>query len=139
MKIYRPVAAEFKVSSPFGIRKDPETGEDASHYGIDFAVPVGTPVIAAVKGEVIHAGWQNEKDHLAGFGYYVCQYVKEGSKEYQVYYGHFSEIDVKVGEVVEAGTRLGLSGNTGKSSGPHMHFEVRPVGQKGIPVTFEEF
>lgn len=140
MKIYRPVAAEFKISSPFGIRIDPVTKQAGTpHYGVDFAVPVGTPVVAAVDGEVIHAGWQNEKDHKVGFGYYVCQYVKEGSKEYQFYYGHFSEIDVKVGDKVGAGTRLGLSGNTGKSSGPHLHFEKRPVGEKGVDFEFETF
>lgn len=139
MKFFRPVGKEFRISSPYGTRKDPITGQESTpHYGIDFAVPVGTPVIAAVKGEVVKAGWQKEDDRKVGFGYYVCQYVREGSKSYQIYYGHLSEINVKVGQQIEAGYKIGLSGNTGKSSGPHLHFECRPVGQKGIPVEFEE-
>lgn len=138
MKIYRPVANEFKVTSPYGKRKDPVTGvESAMHYGIDFGVPVGTPVVSAVTGKIDAAGFENPEDEKQGFGRRVRQIVQEGEKRFYVYYAHLSEISVKEGEEVVAGTRVGLSGNTGKSSGPHLHFEVRPIGGKGLDVTFQ--
>lgn len=138
MKVYRPVAATFPISSPWGIRRDPVTGkEQSSHYGTDFAVPVGTPVVAAIAGKIDAAGWENPQDQKQGFGQRVRQLVQVDGKPYYFYYAHLSEISVKPGDVVEAGTRVGLSGHTGKSSGPHLHFEVRPVGEKGIEVTFD--
>jgi|CXWK01.1.fsa_nt_gi murein DD-endopeptidase MepM/ murein hydrolase activator NlpD len=138
IKVFRPVAWTFPISSPYGKRKDPVTGVESSmHYGVDFAVPVGTPIVAAIGGEVIKAGWQNSHDEKEGFGFYVCQYVRINNTPYQVYYGHMSHIDVKEGEYIEAGKRIGLSGNTGKSSGPHLHLEVRPIREKGVPFEFE--
>lgn len=138
MKVYRPVAAEFKISSPYGTRIDPITKiEGAKHYGTDFAVPIGTPVVAAVGGKVEAAGWENEKDQKQGFGYRVRQLIESEGNKYYVFYAHLSEISVKPNEEITAGTRVGLSGHTGKSSGPHLHFEVRPVGGKGIEVTFD--
>lgn len=106
------------------------------HYGTDFATPVGTPIVAAADGEIFRAGWQDEKDPKVGFGLRVWQLAKVDGKSVGIFYAHLSELAVKEGDVVTAGTRVGLSGNTGKSSGPHLHFEVRPDGGKGIEVEF---
>ena len=138
MKVYRPVAASFRISSPYGTRKDPVTGiESAMHYGIDFAVPVGTPVVAAADGKIFKVGWQDEKDQKAGFGMRVWQTSNIAGQKVSIFYAHLSEFSVLDGQVISAGTRIGLSGNTGKSSGPHLHFEVRPEGEKGVEVTFD--
>lgn len=138
MKVYRPVAADIKISSPYGKRVDPVTKvEGAQHYGTDFATPIGTPVIAAATGRIFKAGWQDEKDHSVGFGQRVWQTATVDGKQVGIFYAHLSEISVKPGDEITAGTRIGLSGNTGKSSGPHLHFEVRPEGGKGIEVTFD--
>lgn len=137
VKVYRPVAAQFPISSQYGTRKDPVTGvESAMHYGVDFAVPVGTPVVAAATGKIFKAGWQDEKDHGVGFGQRVWQTATIDGKQVGIFYAHLSEISVKPGDEITAGTRIGLSGHTGKSSGPHLHFEVRPDGGKGTEVEF---
>jgi len=138
MKVFRPVAAQFPISSPYGTRKDPVTGvESAMHYGVDFAVPVGTPIVAVADGVIFKAGWQDENDHKAGFGYRVWQTFTAHGKPYSVFYGHLSELAVEAGDRINAGTRVGLSGNTGKTSGPHLHLEVRPEGEKGVEIEFE--
>lgn len=137
MKVYRPVAGDIKISSTYGKRVDPVTKvEGAMHYGTDFATPVGTPVVAAADGKIFKAGWQDEKDQKVGFGLRVWQTAKIDGKNVSIFYAHLSELAVKEGDVVTAGTRVGLSGHTGKSSGPHLHFEVRPEGEKGIEVEF---
>ena len=137
IKVYRPVSADIKISSTYGERVDPVTKvKGAMHYGTDFATPVGTPVVAAESGKIFKAGWQDEKDHSVGFGYRVWQSARIGGQAVSIFYAHLSEISVRDGEEITAGTRIGLSGNTGKSSGPHLHFEVRPEGQKGTEVEF---
>jgi murein DD-endopeptidase MepM/ murein hydrolase activator NlpD len=138
IKVFRPVAWKFPISSPFGFRTDPETKQKSYHYGIDFAVPVGTPVVAAVNGKVDAAGWQDEKQPRVGFGLRVRQLWNVSGKEYFVYYGHLSELCVAPGQDIAAGTRIGLSGDTGKNYGAHLHFEVRLIGYKGVPVEFYE-
>lgn len=138
MKVYRPVSADIRISSTYGKRVDPVTKvEGAMHYGTDFATPIGTPVVAAATGKIFKAGWQNENDHSEGFGQRVWQTATVDGKSVSIFYAHLSELAVKAGDVVTAGTRVGLSGHTGKSSGPHLHFEVRPEGGKGIEVTFD--
>jgi murein DD-endopeptidase MepM/ murein hydrolase activator NlpD len=82
----------------------------------DIAVPVGTPVKTTMDGKVVHAGWNDQ-----GYGNLVI--VENGS--YRTYYAHLSSIPVAVGDQVEAGTIVGLSGNTGHSTGPHLHYEIR--------------
>jgi murein DD-endopeptidase MepM/ murein hydrolase activator NlpD len=137
MKVYRPVSADIKISSTYGKRVDPVTKvEGAMHYGTDFATPIGTPVVAAATGKIFKAGWQDENDHAVGFGYRVWQTAKVDGKSVSIFYAHLSELAVKVGDEITAGTRVGLSGNTGKTSGPHLHFEVRPEGEKGVEVEF---
>jgi murein DD-endopeptidase MepM/ murein hydrolase activator NlpD len=86
------------------------------HTGLDFGVVVGTPVKATMDGKVISAGWNNQ-----GYGNLVI--VENGS--YRTYYAHLSSIPVLVGDEVTAGSTIGLSGNTGNSTGPHLHYEIR--------------
>jgi murein DD-endopeptidase MepM/ murein hydrolase activator NlpD len=88
----------------------------SGHNGLDFGVVVGTPVKTTMDGKVIHAGWNNQ-----GYGNLVI--VENG--EYRTYYAHLSSIPVSVGDTVRAGTTIGLSGNTGNSTGPHLHYEIR--------------
>src|SRR6185295_3335964 len=137
MKVYRPVAAEFRISSPYGQRIDPITGiRGVMHYGTDFDTPMGTPVVASYGGRIFKAGWQDEKDQKAGFGLRVWQTSIISGQKVSVFYAHLSELSVLEGQTITAGTRIGLSGHTGKSSGPHLHFEVRPEGEKGMEVEF---
>jgi murein DD-endopeptidase MepM/ murein hydrolase activator NlpD len=87
-----------------------------THYGIDLAVPTGTDVMAAADGRVIQSGWNG------GYGISVYLEHDDGSI---TRYGHMSETLVTVGEYVTQGSVIGLSGNTGDSTGPHVHFEIR--------------
>lgn len=130
-KIHRPVAAEFPISSPYGERVHPVTGQAGKmHYGIDFACPVGTPVVASVTGKIVLAGWEDEKDWKKGFGNRVWQ--KDADRDIFVVYAHLDKTEVKEGQEITAGTRVGLSGNTGGSSGPHLHHELRVGGIAGV-------
>lgn len=89
------------------------------HNGVDIAAPVGTPVWAAADGKVIVArsgGWNG------GYGSYVVISHSNGT---QTLYAHLSRVDVTVGQSVTKGKTIGAMGNTGKSTGPHLHFEVR--------------
>lgn len=105
-----------QISSGFGERWG------SVHTGIDLAVESGTPVAAAKAGLVIYAGW------LSGYGYAV---MVEHGQGISTLYGHLSEIAVYSGNAVQAGDQIGLSGSTGNSTGPHLHFEVR---QNGVAV-----
>jgi murein DD-endopeptidase MepM/ murein hydrolase activator NlpD len=88
----------------------------SGHNGLDIAVPLGTPIKTTMDGQVVHAGWNNQ-----GYGNLVI--VENG--EYRTYYAHLSSIPVSVGETVKAGSTIGLSGSTGNSTGPHLHYEIR--------------
>jgi murein DD-endopeptidase MepM/ murein hydrolase activator NlpD len=85
------------------------------HTGVDFAVPSGTEIIAVADGKIENANWGKS------YGIQAVQKVAGG----WVIYAHLSKLDVKPGDVVKAGQRIGASGNTGNSSGPHLHFEMR--------------
>ncbi|GAA3373919.1 hypothetical protein GCM10020367_35760 [Streptomyces sannanensis] len=105
------------------------------HSGQDFAVPTGTPVKAAHSGVVVKAGPNGGGD---GPAYGNAIVIKHGNGTY-TQYAHLSKIKVHVGQTVEAGQQIGLSGNTGNSSGPHLHFEVRTTPNYGSavnPVSF---
>ncbi len=91
-------------------------GYTGSHNGIDFGVVVGTEVKSTMAGEVVYAGWNDQ-----GYGNLVI--VENGG--YRTYYAHLSSIPVQVGDQVLAGNTIGLSGNTGNSTGPHLHYEIR--------------
>jgi len=116
------------VTSPFGMRPNPFGGGNMEfHPGIDIGVPVGTPVLAAAPGKIIIAGW------VSGYGNYVA--IDHGGG-ISTGYGHLSQIFVAVGQDVQRGQALGASGNTGRSTGPHLIFEVRRDGTPIDPNPF---
>ncbi|MDT6985106.1 M23 family metallopeptidase [Streptomyces lusitanus] len=105
------------------------------HSGQDYAVPTGTPVKAAHGGTVVKAGGNGAGD---GPAYGNAIVIKHGNKTYSQY-AHLSSVNVKVGQVVKTGQKIALSGNTGNSSGPHLHFEIRTTPNYGSavnPATF---
>ncbi|MDJ0384916.1 M23 family metallopeptidase [Streptomyces sp. G-G2] len=105
------------------------------HSGQDFAVPVGTPVSAAHAGVVVKAGPNGGGD---GPAYGNAVVIKHDNNTYSQY-AHLSKIQVKIGQKVAAAQRIALSGNTGNSSGPHLHFEIRTTPNYGSavnPVSF---
>lgn len=114
------------ITSRVGWRLDPfGTGKLLFHRGIDIAVPVGTPVHATRKGRVVLAG-----DDHRGHGATVILEHDNGDR---TLYGHNSAILVRQGEVVEAGTVVALSGSSGRSTGPHVHYEQQPGGRPYRP------
>ena len=115
------------VTSGFGVRTDPLLGIPALHPGIDFRSPVGKKVPATAAGVVTHAGWDG--------GYGKMVEIDHGNG-YATRYGHLSEVDVKVGEKVKLGQIIGKSGSTGRSTGPHLHYEIRHDGRPINPVGF---
>lgn len=116
-----------RQSSGFGKRKAPTKGASTFHKGIDWAVPQGTPVYASCGGTVVRAGWGN------GYGY--CVYINHEDGR-QTRYGHCSKVLVSVGQTVKQGEKIALSGNTGVSSGPHLHFEILINGSQVNPLNY---
>lgn len=114
------------VSSPYGPRLHPVYRVSSFHAGIDLALAEGTRVYAAAAGRVVTAGWEG------GFGFLV---VLDHGDGYSTYYGHLSQPLVVVGQFVEMGQTIALSGNTGLSTGPHLHFEVRLDGVAVDPLS----
>jgi murein DD-endopeptidase MepM/ murein hydrolase activator NlpD len=110
------------IRSGFGGRSDPFSGEGAFHTGVDLAVVKGTPVHTTADGVVTTASWHT------GYGNLV---VVDHGNGFQTYYGHLSKILVIPGEEVRLGQVVALSGSTGRSTGPHVHYEVR---LHGVPV-----
>ena len=116
------------VTSEFGNRRDPFTGERRGHSGMDLAVPTGTSVRAALPGTVTVSTYNQ-----GGYGYYVM--IDHGSG-LSTLYGHNSQLLARVGQTVEAGDVIALSGSTGRSTGPHLHFEVRINGERTNPRSY---
>ena len=115
------------LGSPFGQRSDPILGQRAMHEGIDFNAERGTPVVAAADGVVVGAGWHGdfgnlvEVDHGAGL---------------TTRYAHLSRLNVKAGDLVSRDQQIGAVGSTGRSTGAHLHFEVRKNGVAQNPAKF---
>ncbi len=124
-----PAPASSPVNAPRGlpVKGRLTQGSHSGHVALDFGVPVGTPVKATLDGKVVYAGWNDQ-----GYGNLVI--IENGP--YRVYFAHLSKIPVKVGEKVSAGMIIGYSGNTGNSTGPHLHYEVRKNGQPIDPTNF---
>ncbi|MEL7189199.1 MAG: peptidoglycan DD-metalloendopeptidase family protein [Pseudomonadota bacterium] len=122
-------AAQQSITSDFGYRRDPFNGGGAMHGGIDFRGPVNSPIFAAAKGEVVFAGW------MGGYGRVIDVRHTNGMV---TRYAHLYRIEVKVGDGVEAGQRIGGLGSSGRSTGPHLHFEVRINNQAVNPRPFLE-
>jgi murein DD-endopeptidase MepM/ murein hydrolase activator NlpD len=111
-----PLAGELKVSSEFGLRTNPfGRGNYEMHEGIDFTGPVGRSILATADGVVVKAEYEN------GYGQHVR--IDHGYG-YETLYAHLSDIDVQVGKQVKRGDSIGKLGNTGRSSGPHLHYGV---------------
>ncbi|MGD1912152.1 MAG: peptidoglycan DD-metalloendopeptidase family protein [Rivularia sp. (in: cyanobacteria)] len=121
-----PLSVPSAISSVFGWRKHPITGDRRFHTGIDLAAATGTPVLAAYSGQVEIA------DRVGGYGLTV---VLNHNSAQQTLYGHMSELFVRPGEWVERGTVIGRVGNTGNSTGPHLHFETRQLTPNGWVAT----
>ncbi|HTY60973.1 MAG TPA: peptidoglycan DD-metalloendopeptidase family protein [Acidobacteriota bacterium] len=119
-----PVQAH--ISSAFGMRKDPFSHQAKFHKGLDLSAPEGMKVVPALQGKVVFAGYMN------GYGNTV---VVQHSGELQTRYGHLGSIAVKVGDVVDSQNILGTVGSTGRSTGPHLHFEVIRNGVAVNPAT----
>ena len=122
-------AASMMMSSGFGYRADPFTGAAAMHAGLDFKGPIGTPILAAAKGKVVLAGFNG------GYGNSVEIRHANGLV---TRYAHLSGVDVRKGQMVERGVQIGRMGSTGRSTGSHLHFEVRLNGQAINPRKFLE-
>ncbi len=114
-----PLTTPMTVTSNFGWRLDPFSGMSQLHEGVDFPVPIGTPILAVADGQVEIAG------SLNGYGLIVIIRHQDNTRESR--YAHLSQVLVKPGEQVQEGTVIGLSGNTGMSTGPHLHFEWREL------------
>jgi len=123
----KPVVGEIELSSGFGVRNDPFVGRPAMHTGLDFRASTGDPVRATAEGRVTSAGWSG------GYGRMVE--IDHGNG-LATRYGHLSQIDVKVGDVVKTGEVLGEVGSTGRSTGPHLHYETRINGEAVDPQRF---
>ncbi|MBA3446206.1 MAG: M23 family metallopeptidase [Pseudaminobacter sp.] len=115
------------ISSTFGVRKDPILGTPALHSGMDFRAPVGLPALATAAGKIVKAGWNGgygrmvEIDHGGGL---------------TTRYAHLSKIEVKEGQSVAGGDIVGKVGSSGRSTGPHLHYEIRRHGDAIDPLRF---
>lgn len=126
-----PLPGDFVITSPFGEREDPFTGELSFHDGVDIAAPEGTAILAAADGVVVTA---NRTDLWGGsYGYYV---KIRHDETYETLYAHCAEVLVKTGQEVRQGEIIALVGSTGNSTGSHLHFEVREGRDKVDAMTF---
>jgi murein DD-endopeptidase MepM/ murein hydrolase activator NlpD len=121
--------ASMLMSSSFGYRSDPFTGAAAMHAGLDFRGPIGTPILAAADGKVIVAGVHG--------GYGRAIEIKHANG-LVTRYAHLSGLNVRTGQMVERGDQIGRMGSTGRSTGSHLHFEVRLNGRAINPRKFLE-
>ena len=116
----RPVKADLDISSRFGGRSNPFGWGYEFHNGIDFPGPVGTPILATAPGTVKKAEWGG------GYGYHV---VIDHGYGYETLYAHMSKLKVERGDIIERSDTVGLLGNTGRSTGPHLHYSVYENGE----------
>jgi murein DD-endopeptidase MepM/ murein hydrolase activator NlpD len=125
-----PLAApleDFAITSPFGRRTDPFSGERAMHEGIDFRAPLRTPVTATAPGRVVFAGRH---------GAHGLMVEIEHGHGIHTRYAHLDRITVALGQKVELHQKVGLLGATGRASGPHVHYEIRVDGRPQDPLNF---
>lgn len=122
----RIVGDEAVVSSRFGMRSDPLTGERRMHRGVDIAAPRGTPIHAFERGRVTFSG---------SHGAHGNAVIVRHANGVETLYAHLSENSVRAGDAVSSGTQLGRVGSTGRSTGPHLHFEVMHDGRHVDPLS----
>jgi murein DD-endopeptidase MepM/ murein hydrolase activator NlpD len=125
--VRKPVVGEIDLSSPFGARMDPFLHIPAMHTGIDFRGEAGDPIRATAAGTVTAAGWSG--------GYGKMVEIDHGNG-LVTRYGHLSRIDVDIGEKIKVGHVVGRMGSTGRSTGPHVHYETRIDGEAVDPQRF---
>ena len=123
----KPVVGAVEFTSGFGVRSDPFLGRPAMHTGLDFRAASGDPVRATANGKVVTSGW------MGGYGRMVE--IAHGNG-LSTRYGHLSEIHVKVGDAIKIGQVIGAVGSTGRSTGPHLHYETRIDGDPVDPQKF---
>jgi murein DD-endopeptidase MepM/ murein hydrolase activator NlpD len=123
----KPVVGEVEFTSGFGVRTDPFLGRPAMHTGLDFRASTGDPVRATANGKVVSSGW------AGGYGRMVE--IDHGNG-LSTRYGHLSEIHVKIGDQIKIGQVIGAVGSTGRSTGPHLHYETRIDGEAVDPQKF---
>ena len=122
-----PLRIPLFVTSKYGYRPHPVTGRYRLHEGIDLRAATGTRVYASQAGKVIFSGRKGGYGKLVGI---------EHENDFTTWYGHLSRIRVKTGQWVSQGKVIGLSGNTGISTGPHLHFEIRYKGRSEKPTQY---
>jgi murein DD-endopeptidase MepM/ murein hydrolase activator NlpD len=120
-----PIAGDFKVTSGFGMRNDPFTGTLARHEGLDFTAVSGTPILATADGTVTRSGWEDT------YGNIVEVTHAEG---FMTRYAHISKRHVTEGQPVKRGQKIAAVGSTGRSTGPHLHYEVFRYGRVLNPI-----
>lgn len=113
-----PVPSKYKITTVY--RRPGKHWSCGYHTGVDFAVPVGTPIFAAKAGKVLEAG-----NGVSWGGSYGIAIIIDHGDGIRAIYAHLSKLEVKKGDTVTEGQQIGLSGNSGNSTGPHLHFEVR--------------
>lgn len=123
-----PVGSGVRHTSPYGMRRDPRTGRSRMHAGIDWAGPSGTPILATGAGTVTFAG-----RNTGGYGNLV---IVQHDFGIETYYAHLSTIGVSQGQRVSRGERIGGMGTTGRSTGVHLHYEIRVGGSPINPMTY---
>jgi murein DD-endopeptidase MepM/ murein hydrolase activator NlpD len=124
-----PIDSMKNPSSSFGMRRHPIFNRNIHHDGIDIGSGVGSPIYAAGAGKVIQAGWNG--------GYGNCITISHGNG-FKTVYGHLSKIEVKAGDWVKKGQKIGKMGNTGNSTSSHLHFEIRINDIPADPLKFLE-
>lgn len=115
------------LTSDYGMRVHPVLGGRRAHKGIDLAAPVGTPIYATADGIVGRADW------FSSYGLYVA--IEHGGN-LETRYGHMSRLNVAAGQQVRKGDIIGFVGTTGRSTGPHLHYEVRVAGEAVNPLPY---
>ncbi|MFV0418411.1 MAG: M23 family metallopeptidase [Dysgonomonas sp.] len=125
----QPVPAKYlkQIASGYGPRIDPHYGTIRFHEGMDFSANIGTPIYATGNGTVIHADWKQ--------GYGKCIIIDHGFG-YVTLYAHMNDYNARVGQKVKRGEKIGEVGNTGKSTGPHLHYEVHVRGKVDNPAKY---
>jgi murein DD-endopeptidase MepM/ murein hydrolase activator NlpD len=114
-----PIKDNYSLSSGFGLRLDPFLHTMAKHEGLDFSAPVGTPILASAGGVVSRSGWDGHYGNLVEINH---------AEGFKTRYAHASQLLVRVGQTVKRGDMIARVGNTGRSTGPHLHYEVIRAG-----------
>jgi len=122
-----PIKGDVRITSHFGVREDPFESTPALHMGMDFGGQLGTPLYATAAGKVVFAGYRGD--------YGLCVEISHGLG-FSTLYAHLSRLSVERGDIVEEGTKVGLGGSTGRSTAPHLHYELRHNGRALNPYAF---